>query len=448
MSKTKKIAAVIISVVIIIITFFAGFFIRDLTRVSAVSSYEWALKLIEENYVGEYTQEGYASLDLGKYTAEELSLKALVANLDRYSEYLTAAENTQTRNDNAGQKSGIGISYNFLDNKGALLISVTGNSPAYHSGLRAGDLIVGGKVNGESTQFVQSNDIISFISARATGEEFILSTETSDYTVKRENFRASYTCMFTKNTEWGFSTKNSDQLSLFSKASDEMDFLPQDTAYIRLDQFYGSVDSEFDILVNQFNANNLTSMIIDLRNNGGGFINSMQSIGGTFTSSKYKSFVASTAKYKNKEENFYCYKKSGAALVPADTKVYVLANSGTASASEALIGVLVSSGYLPYENIYLSEYSKEYLDWAGYTSEKDRAPRTYGKGIMQTTFENFSTHEALKLTTAKIYWQNGKCIHGVGLREEDGCKTVPAEWIVTKGDKELKSAVEMIKNAN
>lgn len=450
MSKTKKIVAAIASVVIIAGVFFAGFFIRDLTLAPEISSYKWALNIIENNYVGEYTEEGYLSLNLSGYSAEELSLKALAAKLDRYSAYYTAEEYAATQSENSGQRSGVGISYNFLNDKGALLVSVTGNSPAYHAGLRAGDLIVGGSAGGESTRFLQANDISSFLNARATGEEFVLYTddaEDPDHTVKKENFRASYTSMFTRDTEYCFSTDNLQNLSLCVRDNKQMNFLPQDAAYIKIDQFYGSADKEFDILVNQFNANRLTTMIIDLRNNGGGFIDSMCSIGGNFTSSKYGSFVATTAKYKKGEDDFYCYKKSGA-LVPADTKVYVLANSGTASASEALIGVLVSSGFLEYGNIYLSDYSDEYLDWANIKSEKDRAPKTYGKGIMQTTFENKSTHEALKLTTAKIYWQNGKCIHGSGLTAEDGCKTVAADWIVTKGDRELRVAVEMIKSSS
>ena len=64
---------------------------------------------------------------------------------------------------------------------------------------------------------------------------------------------------------------------------------------------------------------------------------------------------------------------------------------------------------------------------------------------MQSTFVNRKTGEAIKLTTAEIYWPKGETsIHGVGLNEEMGCKTVPTEWDVTFGDTQLATAVEMI----
>ena len=224
-----------------------------------------------------------------------------------------------------------------------------------------------------------------------------------------------------------------------------MSYLHEGTAYISLTQYYCDVAGEFDELVEKFNANGLKSMILDLRNNGGGYIDSMQSIAGCFTSAVSSGkCIAATAKYKKGSSDFYCERYNGKMVVPKETEVYVLANSNTASASEALIGALVSYKCLDYKNIYLSDFSEDYLDWSGAAGEH-RKPRTYGKGIMQSTFINRKTGEALKLTTAKIYWQNGKCIHGVGLTEKDGCKTVPAEWVVTEGDSELRTAVQMIK---
>ena len=64
---------------------------------------------------------------------------------------------------------------------------------------------------------------------------------------------------------------------------------------------------------------------------------------------------------------------------------------------------------------------------------------------MQTTFRNLLTGEALKLTTARILWPNGKCIHDVALSAKDGCTPVPAAWSVTADDKELCDAVDIIK---
>ena len=82
-----------------------------------------------------------------------------------------------------------------------------------------------------------------------------------------------------------------------------------------------------------------------------------------------------------------------------------MADSGTASASEAFIGACLDYDYRNIVKVVLSRNSKgEY--------------KTYGKGIMQTTFVNTSVGDALKLTTAKIYWPvSNISIHGVGITE-------------------------------
>ena len=95
-----------------------------------------------------------------------------------------------------------------------------------------------------------------------------------------------------------------------------------------------------------------------------------------------------------------------------DGKVYVLADSGTASASECLIGCMIDYGCVGYADICLSYRNGE--------------AKTYGKGIMQTTRSRYPwTSEAIKLTTATICWPvSGRCIHGVGVTVADGVKTV------------------------
>ena len=123
----------------------------------------------------------------------------------------------------------------------------------------------------------------------------------------------------------------------------------------------------------------------------------------------------------------------------------MLANGGTASASEALIGAMICYGALDYENIFLSQYSDEYKSWLKKTGQELKDARTYGKGIMQSTFENAFTGEALKLTTAKIFWPDGKTsIHDRGVLLSDGCRAASAAWQHTKGDEELKGVVAQI----
>ena len=193
------------------------------------------------------------------------------------------------------------------------------------------------------------------------------------------------------------------------------------------------------MLLEKFNAEKFDKLIIDLRNNGGGYVSVMQDIAGYFTGD---TSVAMTAKYKNGREEVYRCTKHDKLVDKDKTTVYVLANSGTASASEALIGVLISYDFLKYENIFISDFTESYKEFMG---DDAKTARTYGKGIMQTTFMNYFTGEALKLTTAKIFWPNGNCIHDVGLNEKSGCSIVDGvEWSATKNDEELQKVCELI----
>ena len=113
----------------------------------------------------------------------------------------------------------------------------------------------------------------------------------------------------------------------------------------------------------------------------------------------------------------------------AGSKVYVLADSGTASASECLMGCMLDYGCIDYENICLS-----------YRQGK---AKTYGKGIMQTTRTRYLwTSEAIKLTTATICWPlSGTCIHGVGITDENGAKTVEENY---SADGEISAALSAL----
>lgn len=432
----KRIICIAVAVMLIVAAFAAGYLTHKLSRNGEISSYEWALKTIAQNYYGEFDAE----------EAGELSLKAIAQKLDPYSEYYTAEEYEELKNSNAGQKSGIGISYNFIPDVGARIISVLGSSPAYAAGIRAGVTITGGLVNGEVKKF-NKDELADFINGFGTGEEFTLcSSSGKNYVLKKSFYKASYTVMYTANNEYYYEQEGENKLALKVRVSDYMNFLPEKTAYIKLNQFYGTAADEFGILLQNFNAQKCTSLILDLRNNGGGYVSVMGDISGYFTSGtdKYNG-VCMTAEYKNgRKEYAYAEKHEGNSLFPADAEIYVLANSGTASASEALTGVLVSYGILKYENIFVSDFSQEYIDFVKDSGGEVKTKRTYGKGIMQSTFENRATKEALKLTTARIYWPNGKCIHDVGLTEADGCRLAPAEWAATEDDAELKYVVKTI----
>lgn len=388
-----------------------------------LNSYEWALMTIEKYYVGG---------EFDPTLAEEETPQALAKLLDRYSAYYTKEQYAELLKSNSGEFYGMGITVQKIEGAGAMVFTVSGNSPALEAGLEPGDIIIGGEAHGESVIFENYTQFSEFIDAREKSEKFILRTEDGEYTLSKEKFTQSYIAMSTKSTGWEFRSTVGDRLAMFENIDKAMGFLPENAAYISFSQFFGDASTEFERVVEKFNASSLTTLILDLRNNGGGYVNIMQDVGGCFEKSASKVAMSAIAKNGSKT-NFNCsnfkYK------IGKDVEVYILANSGTASASEALMGVLVDYGICRYENIFISDYTGQ-----------SSAGRTYGKGIMQSMYENKLTGEVLKLTSAKIYWPSGKCIHDVGLTEEDGCTLVQTESVVTKGDKELQKVVEIIKS--
>lgn len=404
------------------------------------SSYDWAVSTIKNNY--------YFGFDASDEELKELTLSEIAERyLDRYSAYFTAEEYAKVIAGNAGSKSGIGISYTFVSGRGVFINTVQGNSPAYKSGLRAGEWLASGEADGVKTQFSSSADFQDLINGARDNEPVILNSYDGDvYAVAKSEYTASYTTMYTNGSQWYFSDAADGGLSPYERKTGEMDFLPDGFAYISISQFYGTAAKEFGVLVEKFNAAGCASLIIDLRSDGGGYVDIMQQIAGAFTDGKKKTAMVSRDRRGNTEK-YYCKPMPEKQRVPHGTKVYVLANSGTASASEALIGALICYGVLDFCNIFLSDYGTDYLNWLTETGQEIKTARTFGKGIMQSAFVNERTGEALKLTTAKIYWPDGvTCIHDCGITAADGCKTVSADWVMTKGDKELFSAVEKIKS--
>ncbi len=355
------------------------------------------------------------------------SVEEMVAELDIYSAYYTAEEYAEQLQANSGHRRGIGISYTVSSDGSIAVVSVFGGSPALSAGLKAGDVIVSAAYGQNSAQGEELED---FINSSPEGAELQLTlSDGRTVSVTRCSYTASYASMYTSSGSYSFEYKNGERV--LNEGDDGIAELPVHAAYMRLNQFYGAAAEEMAELAKIFGGLGCNTLVLDLRGNGGGYVDVMTKIGGLFTSAEHENALAMSAIYKDgSSENTYCayYSEGG---FPAGTKVYVMADEDTASASEALIGVLVSYNIADYPDIFLSDYGAD-------------PPKSYGKGIMQSMFTNAVTGAALKLTVAGIYWPNGKTIHGTGLTLEDGCTSAPAsDDIVTVGyDDELEAVLK------
>ncbi|MDE5789452.1 MAG: hypothetical protein K2H78_03430 [Clostridia bacterium] len=443
--KDRKVLKIIVTVAVAIAiagaAFFAGFITSRLTRSRQAASFDWAIKTIRENYYQDIPAD-----DILSGTLKDVADKYL----DIYSDYYTAEEYKAVTASNRGSKSGVGISYAYVPDgahpsgkSGILIESVVGNSPAYRSGLRAGEFVTAVERGSQTTQITSSDGFSACIDSLADGEKFTLVTDRGERELAKSEYTASYCAMYTSTAHW--SVFYDSDGSGVKKTDGGIDYLPDGAAYLRLDQFYGGAAWEMASLIEIFNAQECKSLILDLRGNGGGYVDVMCDIAGIYTGQlPERNKIGMIAVYKDGRKEGYSVKVkySRTSQLHAGTKVRVLADNGTASASEALIGVLIDNGVIDYGDIYISDFSEKYL---AFSKTADKNCRTYGKGIMQTTFPNPLTGEALKLTTAKIYWPKGEVsIHDVGLNVGQGCKTVEAEWDVTYGDEQLEKAVKAI----
>lgn len=438
-SKVIKIfVSVVGALIFAVCSFIGGFFTGKFTLNSGAGSYEWAVNLIMKNYVG------------GEVTEEQLkdvSIKALSSLLDSYSTYYTAEEYSRIVAENSGSMVGAGITVTQIPQgastlgSGVYIVEVTGNSPAWKSGLRAGSFIQSVTYGDTQTTISTTADFTQFFDTVPQGEEFEMTTDRGTFTLSRQAYTASYCMMSTSDAD--YTIEYDGKTSTVVKAEGGISSLPDDAAYIKLTQFYGNAVEEFGKLVSVFRSEGCTSLILDLRGNGGGYIDVMCGISGIFVGQyPNASTVATSAVFKDGSSYSYGVQRvQDSWTLPAGTRVSVLADNGTASASEALMGVLIANGVTDYGDIYISDFSEDYLAYSG-TAEKDC--RTYGKGIMQQTYLNAVTGEALKLTVAKIYWPDGTCIHDRGIKVEDGCVALPAYWQVTYDDEQLQSAITAI----
>ena len=343
--------------------------------------------------------------------------EAVNKQLDDYSYYMTADEYTVSADALAGNRQGLGLVFLTKTDDGADIMKITrvcGNSPAEQAGIVAGNCVVGfGKTQEEMTKSETFSEFSAFLETCDGGEEFCLLVRTENGEELKRLSKAAYVESYvfykTKDQSYGFSGENAEVL--IQKGA-PMSCLNEDTAYIRLVQFGGAAVREFDSVMSLFQAQGKKNLVLDLRGNGGGYMDTLQDIAGYFCkSSSEKKPVVAVADYGDRKTSFKASKNVYKEYFSSDSRICVLADNSTASASEALIGCMLDYGAIGYEDICLAERSGE--------------AKTFGKGIMQATYFLNAKKDALKLTTAEIRWPvGGTSIHGRGILPSDGAKTV------------------------
>ena len=402
------------SVALAVGMFFAGYLASDLQYDGELKTLKRIKEQIQTHYFEEITDDQFYGVIFDAVNNDLL---------DRYSEYMTPDEYQALLTEATGEWSGLGITFRVEDedgNKQLLVRRVSGNSPAESVGVKEGDYVIGYGVDEGS--MIASEDyeaFVVFLKARAKDEKFLLKIRRGDeemvFEICKKTFIENYVFYRSSTTAYSFAGKDGTDLVT---RGEPLTALDDKTAYIRLTQFNGNAATEFRLAMEKFRAEGKTNLVLDLRSNGGGYMNILREIASYFCKGETGSSLVAVAQYRaGQKENFYSNGAYYADFFQETSKIKVLADSMTASASECLIGAMIDYGAITYEDICLSE--------------RAGVAKTYGKGIMQSTrpFGLFGKVDAIKLTTAKIYWpKSGNCIHGRGVLPEDGAKTVQESY--------------------
>lgn len=428
----RRALSVLLAALIVGLVFTAGYFTCYLTLDPAVRTLQWVKNIVKKKYYEEFSAEQIqaATLDSLFYGQNKL--------LDDYSAYYTAEAYKERQNQQAGNQLGIGISFLSAESGAdyTLIYSVSGNSPAEESGLKRGMYFRGYGADGENVTYSgYTAAFSSFLAGMPEGEPFIILAsdtadgETTEYEVYRTQYVQNYVFYSDSEASFRYTGKKADELT---SGRSDYDFLPEDTAVVRLDSFAGDAAAQFAGMLSVFKERGKSRLLLDLRNNGGGRMDILSDIASYLCKEAgTRGFSVAKAVYRNGKETAFTSTGNHYEEYLAGAEVGILVNENTASASEALAGAMIDYGTMEYSDVFVAEV--------------DGTARSYGKGIMQTTYENWFTGEAVKLTTATIRWPlSDNCIHGKGLTPADGATAIVGKSYVDLSDGMLRAVVEWL----
>lgn len=315
---------------------------------------EVQLKLgLLESYIREYYLEDIDEEDLKDYL-----YYGLVAGLgDPYAAYYNEEETQSMLDSSSGSYCGIGAMFSQNMITGVVTVSrVYEGFPSYEAGILPEDILI--KVEGEDITGQDLTHIVTQIKGEEGTEvtvTMLRGEEEIDFTMERR---------------------------VIEVPTVEHEMLADGVGYIMVSEFDGVTDEQFHEALMDLQAQGMESLVIDLRNNGGGSVESVSNIADELLPEGPIVFT----EYKGEERT---ERSSDASCV--EIPMAVLMNGNSASASEILAGALQD-----------------------YEAAKIVGTQSYGKGIVQSVID-LQDGTALKLTTAKYYTPDGNNIHEIGI---------------------------------
>lgn len=314
----------------------------------AILKFERTMHLINRHYVD--------SVDNAKLV--EHAIRSMLRQMDPHSNYFTAEQIKRANQALEGSFSGIGVEYQIIEDT-IFILAVRDNAPAQKAGLKQGDKIL--KIDDEIAAGNHINN--SWVSNKIRGErdtEVILGVERHGFeelikiSVKRDN------------------------ISTYSV--DAYFMLDNETGYVKISRFMRTTVSEFEKAIEDLKDDGMKKLILDLRGNSGGYLNSAVRLSNHFLG-RNKLIVYTEGLNSRRFE----YKTTGRGVFKKGDLI-ILIDESSASASEIVTGAI--------------------QDW-------DRGlvlgRRSFGKGLVQKPY-TLTDGSAIRLTIARYFTPVGRSI--------------------------------------
>jgi carboxyl-terminal processing protease len=318
----------------------------------------------------------------------ENAIRGMVSGLDPHSSYLDAEEFKDLQVGTKGEFGGLGIEVGMEDGF-VKVISPIDDTPAQRAGIQSGDLIV--RLDDTPVKGLTLNDAVKLMRGKP-GTKITLTVvrEGEEKPLKFEVIRA-----------------------VIKVTSVKRRLLEGEFGYLRISQFQSHTTDDLLKAVKKLKleANgNLKGLIIDLRNNPGGVLNTAVSVSDAFLTSGLIVYT------KGREEESQLRFEAAPDDVLNGAPIVVLVNEGSASASEIVAGAL-------------QDHHRAVI----------MGRQTFGKGSVQTIIP-IDQNAAVKLTTARYYTPSGRSIQAEGIKPDIELEEVKISQAESKGMKPIKES--------
>jgi len=318
------------------------------------------------------------------------AIEGMIGSLDDpFTSFMEPELSQKFQEEINGEFGGVGIEIGMRD-KRITVIAPLKDTPAFKAGIEAGDIII--KIDDKDTADISLQGAVSMIRGKK-GTKIRL-------TIFRDNDQKTFE--ITRDT--------------IKVPTVELEFIGENKsiAYIQIHTFNRLVDNEFKNAAREVLASNADRIVLDLRNNPGGLLDSAIYIASWFLEDKT---TVTIEKFGDGKEVIFQTENIGSLK---HLPVVILANEGSASASEILAGALRDN-----------------------RDVKIIGEKTFGKGSVQELFNLSDTKATLKVTIAKWLTPNGTSINKNGIEPTISVDRTTDD-IENKRDPQLDRAIEVV----